>query len=135
MGRQALHRVTAGGHGGLHDGCVPARPSLTEVLTAAVAGAATPQEVLDALLHSTVFCEAPDAPGLMTADTPAGPVAVAFCSLAALSAARGAVSWFSTSGQDLLGLLPAGHDLLLLPETGDAVRLRTSALRPVVEVR
>lgn len=111
------------------------QPSLSDILALAIAGAPSAQQVLDALLRSTLFCEAPERPGLMTADTSAGPVAITFCSLEALLAARGPVPWFSTSGRDLLGLLPVGHDLLLQPDVGAPVRLRTSALRSAVVVQ
>lgn len=108
--------------------------SLSQLAAAVVEGDAEPQTLLAALLRSTVFCEAPERPGVMTAHIPAGPVVPVYSSIAELAAARGAVAWFSTSGQDLLDLLPDGHDLLLDSAGSCAVLLRRTALRPGVHV-
>ena len=53
---------------------------------------------------------------------------------ASAARARGAVAWFSTTGADLLGLLPEGYDIGLDLAGETPLRLRPSALRPVVEV-
>lgn len=108
--------------------------SLPQTIAASARGEADPQSVLTALLSATVFCEAPEAPGVMTAETEQGPVVPVFSSLAELAAARGPAAWFSTSGQDLLGVLPAGHDLLLDPAGQTPVRLHTAAVRAAVHV-
>jgi hypothetical protein len=108
---------------------------LAAVAAGAAAGTVQPQELLTALLGSTVFCEAPETPGVMTVDTPSGPVVPVFSSLLALGAARGSVRWFSTSGMDLLMLLPDGHDIVLDVAGEHPVRLRSAALRPAMEVR
>jgi len=97
-------------------------------------GTVSPEELLAALLRSTVFCEAPETPGVMTAETEDGPVVPVYTSLVELAAARGAVPWFSTTGLDLLGLLPHGHDLALDPAGPTPLVLRTAALRPAVHV-
>ena len=110
-------------------------PLPLDLAAAGVAGGTTsPAELLASLLSATVFCEAPDHPGVLTAASPQGPVVPVFTSLAALAAARGGVAWFSTSGQDLLDLVPAGHDLVLDPGGDAPLRLRPSALRPAVRV-
>lgn len=110
------------------------RFGLAEVAAAVLAGEAAPQELLEVLLVSTVFCEAPGDPGVMTVDTPDGPVVPVFSSPFQLARARGAVSWFSTSGMDLMVLLPDGHDLDLDPAGEHPLRLRTAALQAVVTV-
>ena len=46
-----------------------------------------------------------------------------------LARSVGASAWFSTTGADLLSLLPVGYDLLLDPDEDAALRLRPSALR------
>ena len=107
---------------------------LSEVALAVVAGTAEPEELLSVLQGSVVFCEAPETPGVMTVKTPEGPLVPVFSSLAELATARGAVAWFSTTGLDLLDLLPAGHDLLLDPAGPVPLRLRTASLRRVVHV-
>lgn len=116
--------------------CVRARapPARRHVAAAIATGTADAQALLTALLQATVFCEAPETPGVMTAATPDGPVVPVFSSLGELVAARGAVSWFSTSGQELLGLLPAGHDLLLDPAGPNPLQLHPAALQAAVHV-
>jgi len=109
--------------------------SMLAVTAASVlAGRASPQELLDVLLVSTVSCQAPELPGVMTVDTPQGPVVPVFSSPFELARARGAVSWFSTSGMDLLVLLPHGHDVALDAAGSHPVRLRTAALQAAVHV-
>ena len=107
---------------------------LASAAAAVLAGTASPQELLDVLLVSTVFCEAPECPGVMTVETPDGPVVPVFSSPFELARARGAVSWYSTSGMDLMVLLPEGHDLALDLAGEHPVRLRTAALQAAVHV-
>jgi hypothetical protein len=45
------------------------------------------------------------------------------------------VRWFSTTGTDLLALLPDGYDIALDVAGPSPLRLRPAALRSVVEVR
>ena len=113
---------------------MPVVSQLSVVAADVLAGAATPQELLDLLLVSTVFCEAPESPGVMTVDKPEGPVVPVYSSPLQLARARGAVGWFSTSGMDLMVLLPDGHDLALDPAGESPVRLRTAALQAAVTV-
>jgi len=107
---------------------------LSTVAAAVLEGSASPQELLDVLVVSTVFCQAPELPGVMAVDTLQGPVVPVFSSPFELARARGAVSWFSTSGMDLLVLLPDGHDLALDAAGSHPVRLRTAALQAAVHV-
>jgi hypothetical protein len=108
--------------------------SLREVADAVVDGRSGPEQLLEALLAATVWCEAPETPGVVPAQTPAGPVVCVHSSPAELAAARGAVPWFSCTGADLLALLPDGLDLLLDPAGARPLVLRTAALRRAVRV-
>jgi hypothetical protein len=110
--------------------------ALVEAAQRVLAGQGSPQELLDAFLAADLLCEAPERPGVVPARTPDGrDVVCVHTSAAQLAAARGAVPWFSTTGLDLLGLLPRGHDLLLDPAAPHALLLRTSQLRRAVHVR
>ncbi len=99
---------------------------LVDAAAAAVTGTIGVHELMAVLRASTVYCEAPDRPGVMTAETPSGPVVPVYTSLAQLAAARGPVAWFSTTGGDLLPQLPAGHDMLLDPAGPSPVLLRAA---------
>ena len=107
---------------------------LADVAADVLAGVAGPQQLLWALLAAPLWCEAPPTPGVLTAETPTGPVVCVHSSLAQLAAARGPVSWFACTGADLLDLLPEGVDLLLDPAGETPLRLRTPALRRAVHV-
>lgn len=109
--------------------------ALVDTATRVLAGRATPQELLEAFLSAVVLCEAPQRPGVVPARTADGrDVVCVHSSPSQLAAARGVVPWFSTTGLDLLGLLPPGHDLLLDPASPHAVLLRTAGLRRAVHV-
>lgn len=104
--------------------------SLAEVAADVAAGRASPRELHDAFLAATVFCEAGDRPGFMATGPPGAGLVPVFSSEQELIRARGPVRWFATTGVDLLGLLPDGHDIVL-DLAGDApLRLRPAALRP-----
>lgn len=118
-----------------HTASVIPAPGLAEVARRVAAGRAGPAELLECFLAATVFCEAPDSPGVVPALTPQGPVVCMHSSLAELAAARGSAAWFSTTGIDLLDLLPAGHDLLLDPASEHVLRLRPASLRKAVRVQ
>ena len=87
-------------------------------------------------LTATVFLHAGDRPGLMALGTPPDGLVPVWTSEAELARSLGPCAWFSTTGSDLLGLLPAGYDLLLDPDGDAPLRLRPSALRrePAVTV-
>jgi len=108
---------------------------VTALVTAAreAHGPGGAQRLLDALLASRLFLEAPERPGVMVVPTPVGPLTPVFSDLGLLAGQRGDVRWSSTTGADLLGLAP-GADLLLDPGTDHAVVLRTSALQRAVHV-
>ena len=90
---------------------------------------ATAEEFHQALLTGTVFLQAGDRPGLMAFGKPPEGMVLVWTSEAELARSVGEGAWFSTTGADLLSLLPSGYDLLLDPAGDAALRLRPSALR------
>ncbi|MCZ2525919.1 SseB family protein [Streptomyces sp. HB2AG] len=106
-----------------------AERDLPAVVGAAVRGEASAQELLDVWLGATVFCQRPDRPGMWVAETEDGPVVGVCSSLEELARFAGVVEWFSTTGADLLSLLPPGVDIVLDPAGPCPVRLHPGALR------
>ncbi|WP_238698208.1 SseB family protein [Streptomyces sp. E5N91] len=124
-------------------------------------GRASPQEVFDAFIHARVYCEQPEDPGFLTvaapdptaadapprsrildlvtttdaAPSPARLVPV-FTSLEQFELFTGGGAWFSTTGADLLDLLPPGLDVWLDPAAKHAVRLASAAtaVEPVLHI-
>ena len=107
---------------------------LAKVAQDAAEGRASAAELHEAFLAATVYCEAGDKPGFQAVGRPGAGLIPVFTSEVELARARGAVAWFSTTGADLLGLLPEGYDIGLDLAGETPLRLRPSALRPVVEV-
>lgn len=105
------------------------RGSLASVARQFAAGTATAHQLHDAFLSANVFCEAGETPGFIALGEPGTGVIPVFTSEAELALARGAVAWFSTTGADLLGLLPDGYDIALDMAGDTPLRLRPSALR------
>jgi hypothetical protein len=98
---------------GFDDEVMTPERSLAEVASEFAAGRATPQGLHDAFVSATVFCEAGDRPGFVAVGPPGDGFIPVFTSDRELARARGAVRWFSTTGADLLGLVPDGYDLIL----------------------
>ena len=94
-----------------------------------LAGSAGVQELHRAFLRATVFLQAGDRPGLMAFGAPPEGLVPVWTSEAEFARSVGPSAWFSTTGADLLDLLPAGYDLVLDPGGDAALRLRPSALR------
>ncbi|MQA84489.1 MAG: hypothetical protein GEV03_07665 [Streptosporangiales bacterium] len=123
---------------------VSAKWRLSDLAARVVGGDAGPEELFEAFLAATVFCERPDRPGFLAVGGPGDGIIPVFSSmeeLAAYAARRPAYQrtgcdWFSTIGRDLLGLLPDGYDLLLNPASDHALRLRRHAWqrRPTIHV-
>ncbi|MFD8524440.1 SseB family protein [Streptomyces capillispiralis] len=137
---------------------------LAEVVRRAKAGEASPQDVFDAFLRARVYCERPEEPGFLTVTAPARPAAgtssgsrildlatapdpsagvtppdrlvPVFTSLERFELFTGGGAWFSTTGADVLDLLPPGLDVWLDPAAEHAVRLSSAATRtePVLHV-
>lgn len=102
--------------------------SLAETASEVVAGRTSPQELHEAFLDAQVFCEAGEQPGIQAVGPPGEGVVPVFTSEEQLVRARGPVTWFVTSGTDLLGLLPEGYDVVLDIAGDHPLRLRRSAV-------
>ena len=103
----------------------PAASGLAATAARFAAGQADGAELSAAFCAATVFAVAAERPGALA---PAGGALPVFTSLAELGRCAGPVRWLSTTGEDLLRLLPPGADLLLdaagetpLRLSGDAV--------------
>ncbi|MFJ9661488.1 SseB family protein [Streptomyces griseoflavus] len=124
-------------------------------------GEASPQDVFDAFLRTRVYCERPEKPGFLTMNAPesaaddapprsrildlatAEPAAPAatrlvpvFTSLEQFQLFTGGGAWFSTTGADLLDLLPPELDVWLDPAAEHTVRLASAATaaEPVLHI-
>ncbi|MBT3166166.1 SseB family protein [Streptomyces sp. Vc74B-19] len=139
---------------------------LVEVVRRAKNGEASPHDVFETFLQARVYCERPDNPGFLTvtasevpgeddhaprgsrildlavvSDTtaptqqPARLVPV-FTSLEQFALFTGGGAWFSTTGADVLDLLPPGLDVWLDPAAEHAVRLASAAtkIEPVLHI-
>ncbi|WP_331481931.1 SseB family protein [Streptomyces rubrogriseus] len=134
---------------------------LAKTAQRAMDGRASPQELFDAFIHARVYCERPEDPGFLTvaaldppaadapprsrildlvtttatAPSPARLVPV-FTSLEQFELFTGGGAWFSTTGADLLDLLPPGLDVWLDPAAEHAVRLvsAATAVEPVLHI-
>lgn len=135
---------------------------LAETVRRAKAGRASPQDVFDAFLRARVHCERPEDPGFLTVTAPGhtaddtqprsrildlastmtdsapAPARLlpVFTSLEQFARFTGGGAWFSTTGADVLDLLPAGLDVWLDPAAEHSVRLVTAAtaVQPVLHV-
>ena len=91
-------------------------------------GRATPQELHEAFLAATVFCEAGEKPGFVAVGPAGAGLVPVFSSEGELLRARGPVRWFATTGAEVLGLLPEGYDVVLDMAGEVPLRLRSAAL-------
>ena len=99
----------------------------TDALADLVASGSADAAVLGpSFCRGTVFALAADRPGVLA--PVGGPVPV-FTSLEQLGRFAGPARWLSTSGEDLLRLLPPGTDLLLDPASETPLRLDGDAVR------
>jgi SseB protein N-terminal domain len=110
----------------------PSDRSLGEVALAFAAGEADAHAVHEAFLRATLWCEAGDQPGFQALGTPGAGMVPVFTSETELARARGAVRWFSTTGADLLDLLPEHYDVVVDIAGEAPLRLRPAALRRTV---
>ena len=101
---------------------------LPAVVKAVAQQKASPRELLDAWLGTTVYCARPDRPGVYVADTPEGQVVGVCTSLKELARFAGECDWFSTTGADLLAQLPPGVDIVLDPSGLHPLRISPAAL-------
>lgn len=100
--------------------------ALADLAASVASGAADATLLGPAFCAATVFALAADRPGALA--PVGGPVPV-FTSLEQLGRYAGPARWLSTSGEDLLRLLPPGTDLLLDPASDTPLRLRGDAVR------
>ncbi|MDP9071938.1 MAG: SseB family protein [Actinomycetota bacterium] len=108
------------------------RRPLAEVAAEVARGEAGAEELHQTFLAATVWCEAGERPGFVAIGAAGDGLIPVFTSPEQLARARGAVAWFSTTGADVLGLVPEGYDIAL-DMAGDApLRLRMGALRTVL---
>jgi hypothetical protein len=119
------------------DRVVARAPILADVARDVALGAATPQQLHAAFLSAVVYCERGETPGFRALGAARAGVIPVFSSPDQLALARGTVPWFSTTGADLLDLVPPGYDLVLDMAGSAPLRLRTDAMtaRPALDVR
>ncbi|MER6346655.1 SseB family protein [Streptomyces sp. NPDC001595] len=129
---------------------------LVDVVRRALEGERSPQDVFEAFLKARLYCERPESPGFLTMSAPAataghaeGPrsslldlvngepprqatrpdrLVPVFSSLEQLTLFTGEGPWFSTTGADLLDLVPPGLGLWLDPAAEHAVVLSSAAV-------
>ena len=73
------------------------------------------QQLLEAFMAATIYSPAPPQPGVVALDFEGMQVVPVFTSERMLAAFTGPSDWFSTTGLDLLGLLPEGVHIALDP--------------------
>ncbi|MEV5933743.1 SseB family protein [Streptomyces sp. NPDC052079] len=136
---------------------------LAETVRRAKCDEASPQNVFDAFVRARVYCERPQKPGFLTITAPEPPAGDApprsrildlatptadpatptparlvpvFTSLEQFQLFTDGGAWFSTTGADLLDLLPPGLDVWLDPAAEHTVRLASAATarEPVLHI-
>lgn len=114
----------------------PRELALTDVASRLARGDARAEQLLDAFVAATVYCERPQRPGFLAVGESGEGLIAVFSSLDELAAHAGECDWFAMTGRDLLDLLPSGYDVVLDAASEHALRLRAPALRrrPAIEV-
>ena len=114
----------------------PTGRPFSDIARAFGAGEADAQAVYEAFLGARFWCEAGDSPGVEALGSPGAGVVPVFTSEAELAQARGAVRWLSTTGADLLDLVPGDHQLVVDMNGQTPLCLRPGAIRrgAVVEI-
>lgn len=93
-------------------------PSLPDAVERYVAGELPGAELRDAFAAATVYCQRGERPGFVAVGEPGHGVVPVFSSLTELAnytVGRGepGTDWFSTTGADVLDLLPDGYGVVL----------------------
>ena len=102
---------------------------LQAIVQRSIEGLVTVEELHRAFLSSTLFLQAGERPGFMALGEPPDGLVPVWTSEREVARSLGvAAAWFSTTGADLLSLLPLGYDVLLDADGDAPVRLRASAL-------
>jgi hypothetical protein len=94
-----------------------AEPRLVVVARQVKEGTRGPGDFMDTFAGATVFCERPECPALLVSDLgERGSWTVAFSTLTRLAAYAGACDYVSTTGADLMDLIPPGVGLMVDPD-------------------
>ncbi len=104
-------------------------PRLAVVAAEVADGEGDPRELFETFLEARVCCQRLERPGFLAVGEPPDAVVPVFSSLAELGAFAGETDYFSTTGRDVLGLLPEGYDLVLDPAGENPLRLNSAAWR------
>jgi hypothetical protein len=111
---------------------------LAEALAGFAAGAVTPEALTETFRKETVYCQAAEQPGFLAVGPPGAGLVPVFSSLDQLSryavayGLRGGIDWLSTTGADVLDLLPNGYGIVVDPAGDHAVTLPAHALHRAV---
>ncbi|MET9863675.1 SseB family protein [Streptomyces smyrnaeus] len=92
-------------------------------------------ERLARLRSTRLYCQRPEEPGFLVAETDGGPVVPVFTSWEQLALFGGACAWASTTAEDLAELLPEGVQALVDPLGPQPFLLDTEALKEKAELR
>ncbi len=92
-------------------------------------GKATPQELFDCFAASRLYSPAPPKPGVHILEVKGDRVVPVFSSEAELAKFMGRTKWFSTTGLDLLSLLPKGVTIGLDIASSHRLQLDPAAVR------
>jgi hypothetical protein len=123
----------------------PAGDELGDAVAQFLAGSLSATEFTDRFLRSRVYALRRESPGFVAVGTPGSGYIPIFSSLQELARyavtfpsryAEG-VDWLSTTGDDLLTLVPEGYGLVVNVASDNAVRLDATAIdrKPVLTVR
>ena len=113
-------------------GRAPARP-LAEVAADVFRGQASPQELHETFMASTLWCQAGEHPGFEAIELDGDVLIPVFSSPEQLALAFGAVAWFSTTGADLYDMVPKGYDMALDVAGDTPLRIHTAAVHKVAK--
>ncbi len=104
-------------------------PPLADVAGAFKRGAASTQELFAAFVAATLYSPAPPEPGVHIVKVKGDDVVPVFTSEAELAKFMGRARWFSTTGLDLLSLLPPGVTIGLDMASFHRLQLDPAAVR------
>jgi len=114
----------------------PCAVSLPDALAGFADGTVAVDVLSDAFQQATVYCQKPEHPGFMAVGPPGAGVIPVFTSLEQLEryavtyglAHHGGVEWFSTTGADVLDLMPDGYGIVVDPASEHSATLPAHAL-------
>jgi hypothetical protein len=118
-----------------------ASASLREALAGFAGGTVSGEELTETFQRETVFCQRSEQPGFLAVGPPGAGLVPVFTSLDELSryavtyGLHGGIDWLSTTGADVLDLLPDGYGIVVDPAAEHAVTLPAHALHRAVVFR